>query len=67
MLTRSGTFNEEELIEAIKNGPYLPLYGMFEKQECQVPYREMDEGKMIVKYVVFTWLAGQWIATEVKR
>ena len=62
MLTRDGSFDEEELADAAKN--YLPLYGKAEREECRVPYKEASTGA--VNYIVFIWLAGQWVFVDRK-
>lgn len=61
MLHRSGPFDEDALIDALKE--YLPQYGKKEKEICKIPYRDVDKGK--VMYAVFTWLAQQWVFTDV--
>ena len=61
MLTRSGPFDEYKLAEAARF--YLPLYGAVEKEIADVPYKDLDEKK--VNKVRFTWLAGQWVFTDI--
>ena len=61
MLHRSGPFDEEELIEALKG--YLPLYGKKEKEECLIPYKDSD----ITMMAVFVWLAGQWVYVKSRK
>lgn len=65
MLTRTGDIHLPELIEAAK--PYLKLYGVgkVERQECRVPFKDLDKGKKM--YMVFLWLANQWVFTEVTK
>ena len=67
MLTYDGPFNEYELAEKAKE--YIPLYtsspSMKDKEECQIPYRKASTGK--VNYVVFTWLASQWVYTDIRK
>jgi hypothetical protein len=67
MLTRGGPFDEYELAEKAKE--YIPLYttapSMKNIEECFIPYREASTGK--VNYVVFTWLAGQWVYTDIRK
>jgi hypothetical protein len=63
MLTRLGDFDEEDLITAAKW--YLPLYGVKEKEECKIPFKDLDDGR--VKQLVFVWLAGQWVFISIKN
>lgn len=63
MLTRLGQFDEEDLVDAAKF--YLPLYGKFEKEVCKVPFKDLDEST--IRYVVFTWLANQWVFTDIQN
>ena len=61
-LGQEGKFSEEDLAEAAKK--YLPLYGRHEKDECKVPWKYESEDE--VHYVVFCWMAGQWIFVDIK-
>ena len=62
MLVRKWPFNEEELVEACRT--YLPWRGRKEDSICEVPYRDGDLGGKVF-FVVFTWLAEQWVFTEI--
>ena len=67
MLTYDGPFDEYKLAEKAKE--YIPLYtdapSMQGKDECLVPYKKASTGK--INYVVFTWLAGQWVYTDIRK
>jgi len=67
MLTYDGPFDEFSLAEKAKE--YIELYtsapSMQGKEECLIPYRKASTGK--VNYVVFTWLAGQWVYTDIRK
>jgi RNA polymerase-interacting CarD/CdnL/TRCF family regulator len=61
MLTLIGDIDEEQLVEEAKK--YLPLYGKEEKEECRVPFKDANQRK--VRFVIFLWLAKQWVFTEI--
>lgn len=60
MLHRSGPYDEEALIDALKG--YLPLYGKREKEVCEIPYKDVDAGKVMM--AKFMWLAKQWVFVD---
>ena len=60
MLTYLGKYNEKQIAEAAK--AYLPLYGKQENEVCKVPFKKQG-GK--VRYVQFTWLAQNWVFTDI--
>ena len=62
MLNRIGHFDEEELIDALKK--YIPEYEKAGKEVCEIPFRDLDKGKVF--YGVFSWLAQQWVFTGIK-
>lgn len=63
MLHRLGSMDEERLIDALK--AYLPLYGKTEKEVCEVPYKDLDNGKVMM--AKFMWMVGQWVNTDVRE
>lgn len=67
MLTYDGHFDEYIIAEKAKE--YIPFYtaapSMQGKEQCLVPYKKASTGK--INYIVFTWLAGQWVYTDIKK
>lgn len=62
MLVRKGPFNEEELVDACRT--YLSIRGRKEDSVCEIPYRDGDKGGKVF-FVRFTWLAEQWVYTDI--
>ncbi len=60
MLKRSGDFEEWQLADLIKQGPYIDLYKRGEI--CFVPYLDLPTGEK--KFVKFVWLNEQWVYVD---
>lgn len=61
MLTYIGSFDEQELIDALK--AYLPLYGR-EKEIVNIPFKNGSMGEK--HFGEFQMLGGTWVCVEVK-
>ncbi len=62
MLTRTGDFEEWELAQTIKDGPYIKLYAKPGDNICYVPYLDLPTNTK--KFVKFAWLNEQWIYVD---